>query len=119
MTLKNGKQTCFHHSFEFNSDTHRNFTDQQRRQLHKEREAAKGKSDNNRPSDEDQTVLQLESKIETMSRTMETLVSQVQSGALVPSHIHMSQGSQSHTPPSHVGGLNEQIQRRNTGGKTH
>ena len=90
ITLKNGKQIWYHHSFIFDNATFRDFTDQQKSTLHADRKAAEEKT-----STPDRTISQLESKLETMSKTMESFISQVQSGASVPSQIHMFQGSQS------------------------
>ena len=91
----------------------------QRKQLWASRKAAKEAKEvrASKNVEKDRTISQLESKVETVSQTMESLISQVQSD--VPSQIQMSQGSQSHTPPSHTGGRDERIQRQNAGGKTH
>ena len=44
ITLKNGKQVYFHHSFNFDTDTFKNLTFQQKRQLFQERDAVKRRS---------------------------------------------------------------------------
>ena len=119
ITLKDGREIWFHHSFSFDSDVWRNLTDQQREAVRATRKGSRAEA---KAKASNRSISQLESKLETMSKTMESFISQVQSGVSVPSQIHMFQGSQSQTPtpPSHImGGRNEQIQRRNTGGKNY
>ena len=126
--MKNGKQVYFHHSFTFDADTFQNLTDKQKQQLFQERDAAKRKSRSRKSETSDKaTISQLRSELDTMSRTVATLISQAQSGASLglPSQIHMPPDGQSQQqlpppPPYHImGDRNEQVNRRNAGGRTY
>ena len=124
ITIKDGRTIWFHPSYSFAPDIWANLTDQQRDSVRADkklaREKAKQKASNRSIS---QLETKIDSKLETMSKSVneniQSFISQIQSaGASLPSQIRF-QDNQSHTPPSTMGGRNEQIQRRNNGGRTY
>ena len=120
ITLKDGRKIWFHPSLNYESNVWRALTDQQRDAVRSDRKAAR-----EREKISDRSISQLESKLdsklETMSKTMndnlQSFISQVQSSATSLTSQIRFQDSKS--PPSTMGGRNEQIQRRNDGGRTY
>lgn len=119
ITLRNGKKIKYHASYRFTDDQMRQFTDEQRDRLRREREEYKARKNPARAE-----IAELRSAINTMSSNMSQIIQQ--QGGSVPEEVDgnpaastadISQITTGTAGRSIIGGRNQQSHQRQNGGR--